>query len=111
MLKSILCRHRVGDLFRIAHVTWCTERQADAGIEPSVGRRGDSYDNALAESVIGLFKAEVIRRKGPWRALEAVEFATQTWVDWFNRRRLLGPIGYIPPAECEARYSEQAAVA
>jgi putative transposase len=88
-----------------------TERLADAGIEPSVGSRGDSYDNALAESVIGLFKAEVIRRKGPWRTLDAVEFATLTWVDWFNHRRLLGPIGYVPPAEYEARYYEQAAVA
>ena len=88
-----------------------TERLADAGIEPSVGSRGDSYDNALAESVIGLFKTEVIRRKGPWRTLEAVEFATLTWVDWFNHRRLLGPIGYVPPAEYEARYYEQAAVA
>jgi putative transposase len=88
-----------------------TERLADAGIEPSVGSRGDSYDNALAESVIGLFKAEVIRRKGPWRTLDAVEFATLTWVDWFNHRRLLEPIGYIPPAEYEARYYEQVAVA
>lgn len=88
-----------------------TERLADAGIEPSVGSRGDSYDNALAESVIGLFKAEVIRRKGPWRTLEAVEFATLAWVDWFNHRRLLGPIGFVPPAEYEARYYEQAAVA
>jgi putative transposase len=88
-----------------------TERLADAGIEPSVGSRGDSYDNALAESVIGLFKTEVIRRKGPWRTLEAVEFATLTWVDWFNHRRLLGPIGFMPPAEYEARYYEQAAVA
>jgi putative transposase len=88
-----------------------TERLADAGIEPSVGSRGDSYDNALAESVIGLFKAEVIRRKGPWRTLEAVEFATLTWVDWFNHRRLLEPLGYVPPAEYEARYYEQAAVA
>ena len=88
-----------------------TERLADAGIEPSVGSRGDSYDNALAESIIGLFKAEVIRRKGPWRTLEAVEFATLRWVDWFNHRRLLEPIGYVPPAEYEARYYEQAAVA
>ena len=88
-----------------------TERLADAGIEPSVGSRGDSYDNALAESIIGLFKAEVIRRKGPWRTLEAVEFATLAWVDWFNHRRLLGPIGFVPPAEYEARYYEQAAVA
>jgi putative transposase len=83
-----------------------TERLADAGIEPSVGSRGDSYDNALAESVIGLFKTEVIQRKGPWRHLEAVEFATLTWVDWFNTRRLLEPIGYVPPAEYEARYYE-----
>ena len=88
-----------------------TERLADVGIEPSVGSRGDSYDNALAESVIGLFKTEVIRRQGPWRTLEAVEFATLAWVDWFNTRRLLGPIGYIPPAEYEAHYYEQAAVA
>jgi transposase InsO family protein len=88
-----------------------TERLADAGIEPSLGSRGDAFDNALAESVIGLFKAEVIRRKGPWRTLEAVEFATLTWVDWFNHRRLLGPIGFVPPAEYEARYYEQAAVA
>jgi putative transposase len=88
-----------------------TERLADAGIEPSIGSRGDSYDNALAESVIGLFKTEVIRRKGPWRSVEAVEFATLDWVDWFNTRRLLEPIGYMPPAEFEARYYEQAAVA
>ena len=88
-----------------------TERLADAGIEPSVGSRGDSYDNALAESIIGLFKTEVIRPKGPWRHLEAVEFATLEWVDWFNHRRLLEPLGYVPPAEYEARYYEQAAVA
>ena len=88
-----------------------TDRLADAGIAPSVGSRGDSYDNALAESLIGLFKTEVIRRKGPWRHLEAVEFATLEWVDWFNHRRLLEPIGDVPPAEYEARYYEQAAVA
>jgi transposase InsO family protein len=88
-----------------------TDRLADAGIAPSVGSRGDSYDNALAESVIGLFKTEVIRRCGPWRHLEAVEFATLEWVDWFNTRRLLEPIGYVPPAEYEARYYDQAAVA
>ena len=88
-----------------------TGRLADAGIAPSVGRRGDSYDNALAESIIGLFKTEVIRRRGPWRHGEAVEFATLEWVDWFNHRRLLEPIGYLPPAEYEARYYEQAAVA
>jgi putative transposase len=88
-----------------------TERLADAGIELSVGSRGDAYDNALAETVIGLFKTEVIRRRGPWRSLEAVEFATLGWVDWFNHRRLLEPIGYVPPAEYEARYYEQAVVA
>ena len=88
-----------------------TDRLADAGIAPSVGSRGDSYDNALAESIIGLFKTEVIRRLGPWRHLEAVEFATLDWVDWFNHRRLLEPIGYVPPAEYEQRYYEQAAVA
>jgi transposase InsO family protein len=81
-----------------------TERLAEAGIEPSVGSRGDSYDNALAESVIGLFKTEVIRRRGPWRHLEAVEFATLEWVDWFNNRRLLEPIGNVPPAEYEEAY-------
>ena len=84
-----------------------TDRLTEAGIEPSVGSRGDSYDNALAESIIGLFKTEVIQRKGPWRHLEAVEFATLTWVDWFNTRRLLEPIGYVPPAEYEAAYYEQ----
>ncbi len=84
-----------------------TDRLGEAGIAPSVGSRGDSYDNALAESIIGLFKTEVIQRKGPWRHLEAVEFATLTWVDWFNMRRLLEPIGYLPPAEYEARYYEQ----
>src|SRR5215216_5901478 len=84
-----------------------TDRLTDAGIEPSVGSRGDSYDNALAESIIGLFKTEVIQLKGPWRHLEAVEFATLTWVDWFNTRRLLEPLGDMPPAEYEARYHEQ----
>jgi transposase InsO family protein len=88
-----------------------TDRLADAAIAPSVGSRGDSYDNALAESIIGLYKTEVIRRKGPWRHLDAVEFATLEWVDWFNHRRLLEPIGHVPPAEYEARYYEQAAVA
>src|SRR6202166_4334299 len=88
-----------------------TERLADAGIELSVGGRGDASDNALAETVIGLFKTEVIRRQGPWRSLEAVEFATLTWVDWFNTRRLLEPIGYVPPAEYEERYYAKAAVA
>ena len=81
-----------------------TERLADAGIEPSVGSVGDSYDNALAETINGLYKAEVIHRRGPWRSFEAVEFATLEWVDWFNNRRLMEPIGYIPPAEAEERY-------
>ena len=81
-----------------------TERLGEAGIAPSVGSVGDSYDNALAETVIGLFKTEVIRRIGPWRNTEAVEFATLEWVDWFNHRRLLEPIGNIPPAEAEASY-------
>jgi transposase InsO family protein len=81
-----------------------TERLAQAGIEPSVGSVGDSYDNALAETVIGLYKAEVIHRRGPWRSFEAVEFATLEWVDWFNNHRLLEPIGHMPPAEAEARY-------
>jgi putative transposase len=71
------------------------------------GSVGDSYDNALAETVNGLYKTEVIRRRGPWRTLEAVEFATLEWVDWFNNRRLLEPIGNIPPAEAEARYYAQ----
>ena len=81
-----------------------TERLAEAGIEPSVGSVGDSYDNALAETINGLYKAEVIHRRGPWRSFEAVEFATLEWVDWFNHRRLLQPIGNIPPAEAEDRY-------
>jgi transposase InsO family protein len=84
-----------------------TERLLDAGIEPSVGSVGDSYDNALAETVIGLFKTEVIRRRRPWRSLEAVEYATLEWVAWFNNHRLLEPIGNVPPAEAEARYYAQ----
>ena len=84
-----------------------TERLAEAGIEPSVGSVGDSYDNALAETINGLYKAEVIHRRGPWRSFEAVEFATLEWVDWFNNRRLLEPIGNIPPAEAEAAYYAQ----
>ena len=81
-----------------------TERLAGAGVEPSVGSVGDSYDNALAETINGLYKAEVIHRRGPWRSMESVEFATLEWVDWFNNRRLLEPIGNIPPAEAEDRY-------
>jgi putative transposase len=84
-----------------------TERLAEAGIEPSVGSVGDSYDNALAETINGLYKTEVIHRCGPWRGFEAVEFATLEWVDWFNNRRLLEPIGNIPPAEAEAAYYAQ----
>ena len=81
-----------------------TERLIEAGIEGSVGSVGDSYDNALAETVIGLFKTEVIWRRGPWRAFEDVEFAVLEWVDWFNNRRLLEPLGYVPPVEYEAAY-------
>ena len=81
-----------------------TERLAEAGIEPSVGSVGDSYDNALAETINGLYKAEIIHRRRPWRSFEAVEFATLEWVDWFNNRRLLEPIGNMPPAEAEERY-------
>jgi transposase InsO family protein len=84
-----------------------TERLAEAGIEPSVGSRGDSYDNALAESIIGLYKTEVIERRGPWRHLEAVEFATLEWVNWFVHHRLLEPIGNIPPAEYEKMYYQR----
>jgi transposase InsO family protein len=84
-----------------------TERLAEAGVEPSVGSVGDSYDNALAETINGLYKTEVIRRRGPWRSFEAVEFATLEWVDWFNNRRLLEPIGNVPPAEAEARFYAQ----
>jgi putative transposase len=81
-----------------------TERLAEAGIEPSVGSKGDSDDNALAETINGLYKAEVIHRRGPWKTTEAVEIATLEWVSWFNHHRLLEPIGYIPPAEAEAMY-------
>ena len=81
-----------------------TERLAEAGLQRSVGSVGDSYDNALAESINGLYKTEVIWRRGPWRNIDAVEYATLVWVDWFNNRRLLEPIGYVPPAEYEAAY-------
>jgi len=84
-----------------------TERLAEAGVQCSVGTTGDSYDNALAESVIGLFKTEVIYPRGPWKSIDAVEYATLEWVDWFNHRRLLGPIGHIPPAELELAYYRQ----
>ena len=88
-----------------------TDRLEEAGIETSVGSRGDSYDNALAESMIGLYKTEVIRHEGPWRGLEDVEFATLEWVDWFNNARLLEPLGYVSPAEFEQAYHAQAAAA
>ena len=84
-----------------------SERLAEAGVEPSVGSVGDSYDNALAETIIGLFKTEVIHHRGPWRHREAVEYATLEWVDWFNHRRLLEPIGHVPPAELELAYHRQ----
>jgi putative transposase len=81
-----------------------TERLAEAGAVTSVGSRGDSYDNALAETIIGLYKTELIRRRGPWKGLDDLEYATLEWVDWFNHRRLLEPIGHIPPAEFEAAF-------
>ena len=81
-----------------------TERLADAAVVRSVGSVGDSYDNALAETINGLYKTEVIRRRGPWRSIDDVEYATLVWVDWFNNRRLLEPLGYVPPAEFEAAY-------
>jgi putative transposase len=84
-----------------------TERLAEAGIEPSVGSTGDSYDNALAETVIGLFKTEEIHRRGPWKGLEDVEFATLEWVAWYNGSRLLAPLGYVPPAEFEQAYYDR----
>ena len=84
-----------------------SERLAEAGIQASVGSTGDSYDNALAESIIGLYKAEVIWPRGPWRSTERIELATLEWVDWFNNRRLFEPIGDIPPAEFEQAYYRQ----
>ena len=83
------------------------ERLSEVGIEPSVGSIGDSYDNALAETINGLYKAELIRQQGPWRGIEAVEFATLKWVDWYNHRRLMESIGSVPPAELETEYYEQ----
>lgn len=106
-LEQAICERSVGDDRLVHHsdrgVQYLsiryTERVAEAGIEPSVGSKGDSYDNALAETVIGLFKTEVIHRCGPWRGLEDVEIATLEWVWWFNERRLMEPLGYLPPAE------------
>ena len=105
--------HHIGRGSQYVSIVY-TERLAEGGIEPSVGSVGDSYDNALAETINGLFKAEVIHRRGPWRNFEAVEYATLTWVDWFNTRRLLEPIGNIPPTQAEANYyaaNEQLAMA
>ena len=84
-----------------------SERLAEAGIAPSVGSKGDSYDNALAETINGLYKAELIHRRGPWKTRESVELATLEWVSWFNHQRLMGPLGHIPPAEAEANYYQQ----
>jgi putative transposase len=84
-----------------------TQRLAEAGAVTSVGSRGDSYDNALAETIIGLYKTELVRRRGPWKGIDDLEYATLEWVDWFNHRRLLEPIGYVPPAEFEAAFWRQ----
>jgi putative transposase len=84
-----------------------SERLADAGIEPSMGSKGDSYDNALAETINRLYKAELIHRRAPWKTREAVELATLKWVSWFDHHRLLEPLGYIPPAKAEANYYTQ----
>ena len=84
-----------------------TERLSETGIEPSVGRVGDTYDNALAETIIGLYKTELIRQRGPWKNIDEVEYATPEWVDWFNNRRLFQPIGDLPPAEFEMAYYRQ----
>ena len=86
-----------------------SERLAEAGIEPSVGTRGDGYDNALAETINGLYKADLIRRRVPWKTKESLELATLKWVSWFNHHRLLEPIGHIPPAEAEENYHRQLA--
>ena len=110
---ALLARPEIGDLVAPSDggVQYLsirdTERLAEAVIELSVGSVGDSYDNALAETIFGLFKAEVIWPNGPWKSLEEVEFATLEWVDWFNNQRLLEPIGDIPPAEFEAMYYER----
>lgn len=86
------------------HAVRYSERLGEAGIEPSVGSKGESYDNALAETINGLYKAEIIHRRGPWKSKKAVELATLEWVSWFNHHRLLEPIGYILPVEAEANY-------
>jgi len=105
LTKSGLVHHsdRGGQYLSIRY----TERLAEAGIEPSVGSVGDSYDNALAETINGLYKTELVYRQGPWRNMQDLELATLGWVDWFNNRRLLGPIGNIPPAEAEENFYAQ----
>jgi putative transposase len=117
-LEMALWRRRAGPLAGLVHqsdrggqylAVRYTERLAEAGAVASVGSRGDSYDNALAESFHGLYKAELIRHEGPWQGLEDVEYATLEYVDWFNRRRLHGELGMVPPVEFEARYDERAA--
>ena len=99
-LKANRCRATDGQYVSIRY----TERLAKAGIEPSVGSVGDAYDNALAETINGLYKTEVIRRRKSWRTIDEVEMETLKWVDWFNNRRLLEPIGNIPPAEAEEAF-------
>ena len=109
-MKRIIPRSgRPSSPLRRSYADGCVARRrtrAEAGIEPSVGSVGDSYDNALAETIIGLYKTEVIRLRNPWRHLEAVELATLKWVDWFNHRRLLEPIGDMPPADKEQMYDQ-----
>jgi transposase InsO family protein len=119
-LEQALCDRPIEESPRLVHhsdrgvqyLSICySERLAEAWIEPAVGSRNDSYDNALAESLIGLFKTEVTRRRGPWRGIEDVEFPTLSWVVWYNRSRLLEPLGYVPPAEFEEAYYRNRAVA
>ena len=100
-------RHRLTLKVVAADLTLIVKRRCQPGLEPPVGSAGDSYDKALAETINGLYKAEVIHRLGPWRSIEQVEMATLAWVDWFNNRHLLSPIGHIPPAEAEARFYAQ----
>jgi transposase InsO family protein len=104
-------RETAGREIGAARVLYSTVRVdlAEAGIEPSVGSMGDSYDNALAETINGLYKAELIHRRAPWKTKESVELATLEWVAWFNNHRLMEPPGYIPPAEAEANYYRQLA--
>ena len=104
VLDGLVCHSDAGSQYTSIRYT---DRLAEVGAAPSIGSVGDSYDNSLAESTIGLFKTELIRRHGPWRTLEDVELAALGWIDWFNTRRLHGEIGHIPPAELEATYYRQ----